>query len=54
MQRSHRTSHARIWIVLAALLPVILITAMIIRQNGPVERAARLLEAPSQNGTGTQ
>jgi len=40
--------------VLAVLLPAILITAMAIRQNGPLERPARLLEAPVQEGSVSQ
>ncbi len=50
MQRRHRTAHARIWTLLAVLLPAILVAATFIRQNGPIERPARLLEAPVQAG----
>ena len=46
MRRAHRTAHARIWTVLGLLLPAMLIAAMLVRQNGPIERPPKLLEAP--------
>lgn len=37
MQRRHRAAHRVIWLVLAVLLPAILIGAMSVRRNGPIE-----------------
>jgi hypothetical protein len=37
MRRRHRAAHGRIWLVLAALLPVLLLGALALRQNGPTE-----------------
>ena len=39
-QRPHRTAHARIWIILALILPVALLTLMVMRQTIPVDRPA--------------
>ncbi len=39
MQRRHRTAHRRIWIVLAALLPLLLLGALALRQGDPREAA---------------
>lgn len=36
-----------IWSVMAILIPVIFFTALIVRQNGPLERPAVLLEPPA-------
>jgi hypothetical protein len=44
--RRLRTAHARIWTVLAVLLPVALLAALTLRPGGPGERPALLLEAP--------
>jgi len=46
MRRRHRAAHARIWLVLAVLLPTALIAALALRQGGPGERPAVQLEAP--------
>jgi hypothetical protein len=46
MRRRHRAAHARIWLVLAVLLPTALIAALALRQSGPGERPAVRLEAP--------
>ncbi len=54
MQQRHRRFHARLWAVLAILLPAILFVGMAIRQVGPVEGAAVKLKAPSDEATGTQ
>ena len=37
MRRRHRAAHYRIWIVLAALLPALLIATLALRRNGPSE-----------------
>ena len=34
MRRGHRTAHARIWMVLAIVLPLLVIAAMVIRTAG--------------------
>jgi hypothetical protein len=39
MQRRHRAAHRRIWIVLAALLPLLLLGALALRQGDPREAA---------------
>ena len=39
-QRPHRTAHARIWIILALILPVALLALMVMRQTTPVDRPA--------------
>ncbi|MEM7686061.1 MAG: hypothetical protein AAF293_14635 [Pseudomonadota bacterium] len=44
--RPPRQWHGRFWIVFAAAIPLILIIGLIIRQDGPWERPAVLLEAP--------
>ncbi len=54
MRRAHRTAHSRIWTVLAVLLPAILIASMLVRQNGPLEKRPRLLEAPIETGASSQ
>ncbi len=46
MQRLHRQAHARIWMVLALLLPAIIVLALVIRQNGPTEAPPVRLSAP--------
>ena len=46
MQRRQRAAHARIWTVLAVLLPVALVAALMFRQTVPDDRPAVLLEAP--------
>ena len=47
MQRRFRTAHARIWTVLAVLLPLALIVALAMRQTRPVDRPAVLVEPPA-------
>ena len=44
MRRGHRTAHARIWMVLAIVLPLLVIAAMVIRQQGPTEAPAKMVE----------
>ena len=39
-QRPHRTAHARIWTVLALVLPVILLVLLVMRQTTPMDRPA--------------
>jgi hypothetical protein len=46
MRRRHRTMHRAVWLILAVLLPAILIGAMSIRRNGPLEAPAIRLAAP--------
>ena len=46
MQRAHRSAHARIWTILAILLPLTLLLAMAVHQTGPIEKSAVRLEAP--------
>jgi hypothetical protein len=46
MQRRHRNVHRTAWLVLAVLLPAILIGAMSIRRDGPLEAPAIRLAAP--------
>jgi hypothetical protein len=46
MQRRQIRAHRRIWMVLAVLLPVALLAAMALRQNGPREAPPVRLEAP--------
>lgn len=41
-----RRAHGRIWTVLAWVIPAILLAALVLRQNGPLERPAVRLEAP--------
>jgi hypothetical protein len=45
MRRRHISAHARIWLLLAALLPAILVLALVARGDGPAE-APRRLSAP--------
>ena len=44
--RPVREAHARVWTVLAVLIPLILITGLLVRQTPPVTDAAVRLEAP--------
>jgi len=46
MLRAHRRTHARIWRVLAILLPAVILVALVIRQNGPREAAPVQLAPP--------
>jgi uncharacterized membrane protein len=45
--RPLREAHARVWMVLAILIPLILITGLTIRQPVPTTGAAVRLEAPN-------
>ena len=48
MRRRHRAAHRRIWLLLAALLPALLLGTLALRQNGPTEaRAAAAARAMS-------
>jgi len=47
MLRSHRRAHARIWSLLACLLPAIILLALLIRQNGPRETPPEQLSPPA-------
>jgi len=54
MRRRHRTVHARLWAALAIALPLVLIGAMLMRQDGPAERPAERLAPPaSETAPGT-
>ncbi|MEO1492748.1 MAG: hypothetical protein AAFV19_11400 [Pseudomonadota bacterium] len=44
--RPPRAWHRRFWIVFACAIPAILILGLIVRQDGPYERPAVLLEPP--------
>lgn len=44
--RPPRTAHGRIWVILAVLIPGILLSGLLVRQNGPWERPAVLIEPP--------
>ncbi len=46
MRRRHRAVHRAVWTVLAVLLPAILIVAMSVRRDGPVEAPAIRLDPP--------
>jgi hypothetical protein len=46
MRRRHRRMHRAVWTILAVLLPAILIGAMSIRRDGPIEAPAVRLAAP--------
>jgi len=46
MRRRHRSVHRTIWLVLAVLLPVIVLVAMSVRRDGPIEAPAIRLAAP--------
>ena len=50
MKRPHRAAHARIWRLLAFALPLALIAALALRQEGPKERPA--VEIKAEAGTG--
>ena len=46
MLRRHRTAHRWIWAVLATLLPLLLLGALALRRNGPLEApSVRLSQA---------
>ena len=46
MRRRHRSVHRAVWLVLSVLLPAILIGALTIRRNGPLEAPAIQLAPP--------
>jgi hypothetical protein len=46
MRRRHRTMHGVAWTLLAVLLPFILVVAMSIRLDGPLEAPAVKLAPP--------
>lgn len=46
MRRRHRSVHRTIWLALAVLLPLVLIVAMSVRPNGPIEAPAIQLAPP--------
>lgn len=45
-QRTYRSTHACVWLLLAVLLPAALAGAMVLRSQGPMEAPAVLIEAP--------
>ena len=47
MLHRHRRTHAYVWTALAVLLPALIVAALVIRQNGPLERPAERLGAPA-------
>lgn len=49
MRMAHRRAHRRIWVVLAVALPILFLTALALRGDGPLEEAPVRLVAP---GTG--
>ena len=51
MKRAHRRAHARIWMTLAVLLPLVIFVAMVIRQQGPLETRAERIEAPAEEAS---
>jgi hypothetical protein len=52
MLHPHRRAHARIWTALAVLLPVIVVVALVIRQNGPREAPPVQLSEPLGTASG--
>lgn len=44
--RPPRRFHRPAWVVFAVLIPAILVTGLLVRQDGPWERPATRLEAP--------
>ena len=46
MQRRHRSAHRRVWVLLSVLLPVLLLAALALQQNGPAEAPAIRLSEP--------
>ena len=46
MRLRHRAQHLRIWLALAALLPAILLGALVLRRSGPPAEAPLRLSAP--------
>ena len=50
MQRRHRRLHARIWMVLVVVLPVVVLTALLIRKRLPLEAPAVQLTQPAKSG----
>ncbi|WP_350335378.1 hypothetical protein [Coralliovum pocilloporae] len=50
MRRSLRSAHKTIWIGFALLIPAIIVTALLVRQTGPLEKAPVLLSPPVAEG----
>jgi hypothetical protein len=46
MRRRHRSVHRTIWLALAVLLPLMLIIAMSVRRDGPIEAPVIQLAPP--------
>jgi len=44
--RQHRRTHYRVWLVLSVVLPVLLVGAVALRQNGPTEAAPVRIAPP--------
>jgi len=44
--RHHRRTHLRVWLVLSVFLPVLLVGAVALRQNGPTEAAPVRIAPP--------
>ena len=44
--RHHRRTHFRVWLVLSVFLPVLLVGAVALRQNGPTEAAPVRIAPP--------
>lgn len=51
MKRAHRTAHARIWTLLAILLPLAFFTILALRQSPPADRPAVLIKPPATGET---
>lgn len=49
MQTRHRTAHARIWMLLAIILPLLLVYALISKQTLPIDRPAVQIEKPGRD-----
>ena len=45
-QHRQRMAHGRVWIALAAILPLIVLGGLVLRQGGPLEAPAVQLEPP--------
>jgi hypothetical protein len=46
MRRRHRATHRTVWAIMAVLLPAILIGALSIRRDGPLDAPAIRLAPP--------
>jgi hypothetical protein len=47
MKRAHRAAHARLWTLLAILLPLAFFSILALRQSPPADRPAILIEPPA-------